>query len=280
MGSVAIALDDERHFQIYVIHDLTDPANYVGSAFSVTAAERYKYHMRQKGGARLLNERVALGHEFKQDVVEEGYGTRGDAVDREEWWIWHLRHFDPHMNLNINITPSRGPRTIYPMSDETKAKIGAKNKVALTGKPRPDLSALYKGKPRPGGTPWLIGRSPASKGKKSPKISAAKMGHISPPHVTEMLTEWGRSRFTCDECPMVSNAAAIGTHQKASGHIGRHAALPHEVAEHAARQPQPRPHNFPYFQCDGCDLVATGGALTMHQRATDHEGRTFVQQGR
>ena len=265
--------EDSKQFQIYIITDLDDDSYYIGSAWgSSTAETRFDLHLRLKGGARLLNEKVLLGHSFKQELIDKGFGPWEEALLCEEAWIADYMINDSRECLNLNAWPTAGPRSIKPLSAESRARIGAAVSIALTGRPRPDLADMYRGKPRPGGTPWLIGRSPVNKGKKSPEISAAKLGKPRSPQMRERMKVWCSQRWTCDECGMVSNAPAIGTHQKSSGHIGKHLTVPEEIPALPTIKTR---HKL--YLCGDCDRITTGAGMAQHHKFSDHTGRTFVE---
>lgn len=290
-----------RHFQIYILYDLDDNAYYVGSAWGRAARERFSDHMTKRNGAvRRIKERVALGHEFKMKVVEDGDGAWSTAHEREEWWIHCCLTADPDRQIiNINLYPSRSNR--IPMSEEAKAK----------------RSAELKGKPRPGGTPWLIGRSPASKGKKSPKISASKMGHsvseetrakisatttgrtrdFTEEHCQHLSDAWNRltpeeqservtkitagirkqTKWQCDECGHVTNRGPLVMHMRGTGHQGM---TKTDLRENVAIAPSPshQPKHPNQYQCNECDFKSSYRSVSIHQqsRFSGHVGRTEI----
>lgn len=244
-----------RLFQIYIIYDITDDAYYVGSAWGRTARDRFLDHMQGKrGGARLIWERVDLGHEFRQEVVEDGEGNWATALTREEWWLHCCMAANmDRPKMNINLYPSRGNRVT--ISEEEKQK----------------RSERLKGKPRPGGTPWLVGKPNPSKGKKREGWVHPKKGIPRTSEVRAAMLIGVSRRWTCDECGMVSNAAAIGTHQKVSGHIGKHLTIMEEIPP-----PPEIKTRHPLYACDECELVTTAAGVAAHQRSKGHTGRTFI----
>lgn len=236
-----------RHFQIYVIYDLDDDAYYIGSAWARPASVRFMDHMRQDShsGARLVQERVALGHHFSQEILQEGDGPMSAALVCEEWWMQCALAVHPERpTLNINHHPSRGPRGVISQSEREKR------------------SALLKGKPRPGGTPWMIGKSPPSKGKKMPSISAAKMGHEVSEETRKKLSVAMTGRavdFTEAHRQHLKDAYAARTEEEKAAWIER------LTASINAQQK---------WACDECGLVTNRGPLTTHQTHRAHVGAT------
>lgn len=249
----------QAKFQIYVMYDLDDDAWYVGSAWNRTRHERFSDHMQgsTRSGARLVKERVALGHRFEQFLLEAGFGTLEEALECEEKWIRSLIVIDPERTrLNVSIQPTRGVRG------------------TITPEERVRRSERLKGKPRPGGTPWLIGHAPASKGKKMPSISVSKMGKARSPEMRAIVLESTNRKYICLDCPLVSTAAGLQHHIDATGHSGKRVAEENEIPPKEEAKAYSAPRML--YECNDCGHVTLSVGLAAHQRASGHQGRREV----
>jgi len=176
---------------------------------------RFAKHLSGHGRAPLLAAKIQeLGSDaFKQIILEQDHGDPIEAEQR--WYDWYLTN-DPRQTLNGRRPGSwdgyGAGRTPWnkgqPRSPETLAKMSATKKGHSTSpETRRKLSEARQGQQHTSETKAKI--STAHKGK--PKTSESR---------SKMSIAQCASRWSCDECDMVTNGGALALHQKASKHQG------------------------------------------------------------
>lgn len=114
---------------IYKILNLVNGKIYVGSAVELVKRWReHKYHLNRKTHKNIhlqnaWNKYWSISFEF---IILE-YCDIEKLIEREQYYIDNLK---PDYNLAL----TAGSRLGVPMSEEAKAKIGAANKISLSGR--------------------------------------------------------------------------------------------------------------------------------------------------